>query len=354
MLMTTTMNGTTATSTTNSNIGGNEIPPLAVLCTSRGACNYQEDRTLVCTLPDESGGGRVYGVFDGHGGEKAAQYCVKHFSTVLSSQDTVQTDIPSALVSTYKRLDKKFLKKLEDSGTTAVVAVWRSGTLYVANAGDSRCILCRGTNTVPLSNDHKPADPIEKKRIKKAGHMLVVDTALVAGQRVKVDRIDGVLACARSIGDGDFKDCFGEPPESQAVSCIPDVETVPLSPADRFIVVACDGLYDVMTNEEIVDFVRNRLPDACMPTLNEAQGVVDALVDYAVEDRQSTDNTTALLVVFPTYDFETGGPTTGAPVEATNGERHEEEEEEEGGSDGGKNIGDSTTADGVDKLEEGR
>lgn len=79
------------------------------------------------------------------------------------------------------------------AGCTAVVAVVHGSKLYVANAGDSRCVLCRGKETVSLTEDHKPTNPDEERRIKAAGGF------------VSEGRINGGLNLSRAIGDMNYK-----------------------------------------------------------------------------------------------------------------------------------------------------
>ncbi|RDD43318.1 Protein phosphatase 1G [Trichoplax sp. H2] len=134
------------------------------------------------------------------------------------------------------------------SGTTAVVAVIHKDELIVANAGDSRCILCRNGVALPMSLDHKPTDSPEKERI------------LGAGGKIIDGRINQGLNLSRAIGDHMYK---GNPEKSsieQMVIAKPDIVSLKLEPSDEFVVLACDGIWDCMSNQEVVDFIRVRLP----------------------------------------------------------------------------------------------
>ena len=134
------------------------------------------------------------------------------------------------------------------AGCTSVVAVVLGGTLYVANAGDSRAVLCRaGGKATDMSVDHKPTLEGEKARI------------LAAGGFVADGRVKGSLALSRAIGDIGFKQTPGIGPEAQMVTALPDVRVEPLRQGDEFLVLACDGIWDVMTSQQVVDFVRERL-----------------------------------------------------------------------------------------------
>jgi serine/threonine protein phosphatase PrpC len=134
------------------------------------------------------------------------------------------------------------------AGCTAVCAMVRDGDLIVANAGDSRCVLSRSGQAVALTQDHKPMDPEEYDRIIKAGGF------------VADGRVNGSLNLSRALGDLEYKQSKDLPPEAQMVTAFPEIRREKLQPgADEFLILACDGIWDVLTNQEAVDFVRERL-----------------------------------------------------------------------------------------------
>ena len=108
----------------------------------------------------------------------------------------------------------------------------RNDTIYCANAGDSRAVICNRGNAENLSEDHKPEDKKEKDRIYKAG------------STVTEGRVDGNLNLSRSIGDLKHKQVPGLPPSEQPITCVPDVKTRKITDGDEFIVVACDGIWE--------------------------------------------------------------------------------------------------------------
>lgn len=138
----------------------------------------------------------------------------------------------------------------KDSGTTAVVALLNKHNLYVANAGDSRCVICRNRNAFDMSEDHKPEDPEELSRIKAAG-------GYVAGGRV-----NGGLNLSRAIGDHCYKLNENFDLENQIISAMPDVKKVTLQKGDQFMVLACDGIWNTLSSQEVVDFVLAKLEDS--------------------------------------------------------------------------------------------
>ena len=141
-----------------------------------------------------------------------------------------------------------------ESGCTAIVAVldWRNvaeggrGELVVANVGDSRCVLSRGGKAVAMSEDHKPENAEEARRIAAAGGFVVNG------------RVNGNLNLSRAFGDAEYKQRRDLPPEAQIVTVAPDVRAVALERGDDFFLLACDGIWDVMSCQEAVDFVRER------------------------------------------------------------------------------------------------
>ncbi|PPD90591.1 hypothetical protein GOBAR_DD12476 [Gossypium barbadense] len=132
-------------------------------------------------------------------------------------------------------------------GSTACVAVIRNKQLIVANAGDSRCVISRKGQAYNLSKDHKPELELEKDRILKAGGF------------IQVGRINGSLNLARAIGDAEFKQNKTLPAEKQIVTANPDINAVELCDDDEFLVLACDGIWDCMSSQQLVDYVREQL-----------------------------------------------------------------------------------------------
>lgn len=139
------------------------------------------------------------------------------------------------------------------AGCTAVCALIRNDELIVANAGDSRCVLSRGGKAVALTEDHKPMNEEEFSRITKAGGF------------VADGRVNGSLNLSRALGDLEYKQVKSLPPEEQMVTANPEIRSIQLESDDEFLILACDGIWDVLSNQEAVDFVRERLLDGKSP-----------------------------------------------------------------------------------------
>ncbi|KAM7282465.1 integrin-linked kinase-associated serine/threonine phosphatase 2C [Ixodes scapularis] len=242
-----------------------------------------------------------YGVFDGHNGcrasRHAAQYLHRHLAARFPKGDMehVEKEIKRSIMESFKKTDEDFLRRAGSckpswkDGTTAVTVVAINNTLYIANLGDSKAILCRYSAatqkhiSVPLSKDHTPTEYAERMRIQKAGG------------HVRDGRVLGVLEVSRSIGDGQYKRC--------GVSCLPDVMRCQLTEADRFLVLACDGLWKVFTSDQVIAAVLSVLEDDSLVAEGDEKRLLELryeaacnkLVNEAVR-KLSGDNVTVVIV----------------------------------------------------------
>lgn len=177
------------------------------------------------------------------------------YSSVYSSTFSGETtnrdrEIKKCMTEAYKKTDDEFLQEASKAspvwkdGSTAVTALVMDDVLYVANLGDSKALLCRCSDdgkisVVSLSKDHSPSQYEERMRIQKAGG------------NVREGRVLGVLEVSRSIGDGRFKRC--------GVSCVPDVMRCTITDNDRFLLLACDGLWKGFSVDSALKFIKNIL-----------------------------------------------------------------------------------------------
>jgi len=241
-----------------------------------------EDRhSTILNLADNI---HLFGVYDGHGGTEGAEFCEKKLHKAILKEENFKTNIKQAIYNGFLKTDAKFLEVCQmnvlEAGATVNVCVITPTTIYVANAGDCRCILAtKNGKTIPLSVDHKPTDALELKRIETAGYY------------VEDKRVDGRLAVSRAIGDVDFKQTYGLGQAEQAVTCAPEITEHNRSENDDFIIIACDGLWDVMTNEEATTFVRERRTQEHGDLRIVAQQLAENAVDIG-----STDNVTSLII----------------------------------------------------------
>ncbi|MCJ1358580.1 MAG: Protein phosphatase 2C 1 [Icmadophila ericetorum] len=281
-----------------------------------------------------------FAIFDGHAGTFAADWCGKKLHVLLEDiiRKNPNSPIPELLDQTFTTVDQQLDKlPLKNSGCTAICAVLRwedripnpqsatgsiaiapataavmkaaseanssngpaesskltpemnaavsassSGTalpklqeaasrqrvLYTANVGDARIVLCRNGKALRLSYDHKGSDENEGKRITNAGGLILNN------------RVNGVLAVTRALGDAYMKDLVTGHPYT--------TETVIQADIDEFLILACDGLWDVCSDQEAVDLIRHT---------HDPQVASKQLVDYAL-GRFSTDNLSCMVVRF--------------------------------------------------------
>ena len=209
-------------------------------------------------------GGRFAAVFDGHGGGGVSQYLKKHLygyvTTYLKEAHEAQadhTDVPkisslvAALRRSFQRVEDEVVQdnRLQYQGSTAVAVMLHEMSdghrcLVSANVGDSRAILSRHGRAVDLTRDHKPNEDREKQRILSMGEEIEWDSL------AKVHRVRN-LSLSRAIGDRYAKPVVTAEVEIQKYMV--DEEK------DEFILLASDGLWDVMTSQEVVSYVHRRM-----------------------------------------------------------------------------------------------
>lgn len=177
-----------------------------------------------------------------------------------------------------------------DSGCTAVVALLRDNKhLYVANAGDSRCVVCRDGKAVDMSVDHKPEDDSERERIEKAG-----------GHVTKEGRVNNGLNLSRAIGDHSYKQTKNLSLSEQMITSLPDLRTLDIDPSiDKFMVLACDGIWNFMSSQEVCDYILERL-DANYSKLSQIceELFMHCLAPDSEGDGTGCDNMTCIIVTF--------------------------------------------------------
>ncbi|KAI1287634.1 putative protein phosphatase [Halotydeus destructor] len=181
----------------------------------------------------------------------------------------------------------------KDSGCTAVVALLDGNELYVANAGDSRCVVSRSGEAIDMSIDHKPEDDIEQDRITRAGGQVTAD-----------GRVNGGLNLSRAIGDHAYKINSKLPLREQMITALPDIKKLTISPSDEFMVLACDGIWNSLTSQQVVDYVRPKVRDN-----KPLSAICDDLFRACLApnthgDGTGCDNMTCIIVTFG-HDIKT-------------------------------------------------
>lgn len=237
-------------------------------------------------------------LLDGHRGSEAATFgataLAKEIGTGVKNKRLPSTRSIQQGFRTVDNCLRKHLSSQESkSGSTVVGALVAqtddgSYTAKLVNCGDSRGVVIKDPNEETIDKDyvletvdHKPNSPTERKRIKAAG-------GEVRGGRCP--RVDGRLAVSRSIGDFEFKADRGRKANEQKVSCDPDVYEVECLRAGSILLLACDGVWDVMSTDEVAGLVREQLKEDGNIGSVAAQLIQESL------DRGSTDNLSVLIV----------------------------------------------------------
>ncbi|XP_071832861.1 protein phosphatase 1B-like isoform X2 [Apostichopus japonicus] len=252
----------------------------------------EDAHSTVIGLP---GGGlsgwSFFSVYDGHAGSKVARYCSENLLPEIISKLDLDEDAgspPPPTVESVKQgirngflsIDQKMKDKFTDdkSGTTVVGVIISPTHLFFINCGDSRGILVRDNGVEFHTDDHKPSKPVERDRIHKAGGT------------VMISRVNGSLAVSRALGDYEYKNAPDRNATEQLVSPEPEVTVMERSAKDEFIVLACDGVWDVMSNEATFEFIQSRLQ-----LTDDLEEVCNQVIDTSLH-KGSRDNMSIVLV----------------------------------------------------------
>lgn len=248
----------------------------------RGWRPTMEDSHLATVLNHGSTIG-VFAVFDGHGGSEVSAIVPELFLKLLSERlgrlvasTSAGQDLKTILFETVEATDSallggplgvgnllslQWLHPFRGVGSTSCIAALdvSSKQIVVANTGDSRAILCRGGEAIALSTDHKPEDTEEFIRISKAGGRVV--------RTGPCYRIDGGLNLSRALGDYHYKANASLSMADQKIVATPSVvvQSWEVEAEDEFLIVACDGLFERMSRQDVVDHVRSGLADGQVP-----------------------------------------------------------------------------------------
>lgn len=230
----------------------------------------------------------IFCVFDGHGGKGVSKYLKqnlpdfftkKYKKNIFIQPETFTKYIYQVYDLLQSELIKKHPKIAIESGSTACVIIHyydvkgKKNILWTINVGDSRAVLSNNNNmAVQLTKDHKPNSPDEKKRIEQLGGKLVFDGCDW--------RIKG-LSLSRAIGDIECK---------PFVTHVPNINFTKLSLQDKFIIIACDGVWDVINNQDAIDFIQNLIDNTKNKKINYAKELCEHCYNLG-----SLDNITVII-----------------------------------------------------------
>ncbi|KAL1827522.1 hypothetical protein ACET3Z_005934 [Daucus carota] len=260
-----------------------------------------------CSKEDgDSSGFHYFGVYDGHGCSHVSKRCKERLHELIREElegkvALEPTEWQEALRRSFSRMDNEVITKKEavvlatgcrcqlpspesDAvGSTAVVAIVTPEKIVVANCGDSRAVLCRKGKAIPLSRDHKPDRPDELSRIEAAGGRVIYWDG---------PRVLGVLAMSRAIGDKYLK---------PYVSCEPEVTIINRTADDECLILASDGLWDMVSNQTACGVARMCL-DGKVPLPANHSGSGEPCADASLLltklafVRRSSDNVSVVVI----------------------------------------------------------
>lgn len=262
----------------------------AVFATS-GHRRYMED--FFIRIENDSGIG-IYAIFDGHGGPHSSKFAATFFPEKIGDEIKLFASDPEYSIYeknselNFKLMLANLIAEAEDnlknattnydhkSGTTCLLVVAEESKLTVANLGDSRAVMCNFDGAaIILTVDHKPDNPEEKQRIERAGGVI---------ENYGACRVNG-LAMSRSLGD------YNRKLDKNIIIAEPDISTVYLDEYHpKFMILASDGIWDVISSEEAVDFIKARY-------LEQEDFGANDLAEHAMH-LGSRDNITVIIVVF--------------------------------------------------------
>lgn len=262
------------------------------ICEMQGWRNEMEDSNCVFKSESEHDEWSFFAVFDGHGGSYISKISAEYLwgqiyqemtESSLKARSDYKNSIfrlnslsPEEIISCIKNgfytFDRKLFEKVktlnyeDKSGTTVVAALITINHIYLINCGDSRGILVRDNHIELNTYDHKPTQLKERQRIQNAGGL------------VALNRVNGGLATSRGLGDFDYKNIPNLEQNKQFVTCEPDIYFAKRSLNDRFLVLACDGIWDVMDNESVKSLVDQKLQNFNVNYANSIELITEDLI----------------------------------------------------------------------------
>jgi protein phosphatase 1L len=296
----------------------------------QGGRPTMEDHTAISGGTDTSPP-TFFGVFDGHLGNAAADFAAKNLFDNLLKNPLLQSNPAAAMIQAYEQTDDDIVKlkkadsSLDCSGTTAVSAFFSdgaSGTVYIANTGDSRAVMSASGKVVLTTKCHKPNEEKERDRIENMGGSVYFDNTW------RVAR----LAMSRALGDRNLK--------RVGLIATPDVYARTLTGEEDFIIIASDGLWDVFSSEEAVDFVFAEIKSRETPrtapsaeakasdevsdslTNKDATSIAQALAEKALKEGSAKNvyDNVSVIIVFLKHKWATLLASANTRIEAARAE----------------------------------
>lgn len=228
----------------------------------------------------------IFCLYDGHGGDTVSNYLKDNMHLYFIDSDVYYPlnieYITKICDKIQNDLKKKFYKKVLECGSTCIISIYykKNNIKYIQtiNIGDCRSIINSGNDIIQITNDHRPDSTEERKRISKLGGTIVND-----GNDWRIKD----LSVSRAFGDVN-----AEP----YVVPKPDLYNYKMNGNEKYMVIACDGLWDYMSNLEVITFIEYNL----IHNFKNKQkfNIADYLAEYAINTKKSYDNVSIIIIFF--------------------------------------------------------
>ena len=257
-----------------------------------------------------------FGVYDGHGGSGCSLYLKNNLHKLVKnfSKDSIKEAI--------NEIEERFLKnealdskgELKDqSGSCGIMAMIQKNKCIIANVGDSRLIIFKNKELSFCTEDHKPGTKLEKERITKAGGKVYQTPSLFPlyqnGKEIEIPWrvLPGRLSVSRTFGDIEAKDPKFEGNKNVVVA-LPDITEIELSEEYNLIVLGCDGIFDVLSNEEILECVKivlkeKKIKDIKEINISELCGHFASMIIKSALAKDSFDNVSCIVIAINIGDL---------------------------------------------------
>ena len=258
-----------------------------------------------------------FGVYDGHGGSGCSLYLKNNLHKFIKnfSKEAINEAINISEEKFLKNeaLDEKGEIK-DQSGSCGIMAMIQKNKCIIANVGDSRLVIYKKNSVFFSTEDHKPGSNIEKERITKAGGKIYQTPSLFPlyqnGKEIDIPWrvLPGRLSVSRTFGDVEAKnEKFGG--NKNVVVAMPDITEIDLNEEFNLIILGCDGIFDVLSNEEILECIKIVLKEKKINEINENVNISELCGDFAEMiiksslAKDSFDNVSCIVIAINIKDL---------------------------------------------------
>jgi len=278
--------------------------------------NYRDYNEDIITATKILGDIYFFAVYDGHGGNGCSLYLKENLHKYIKnfSKESINDAINITENSFMKEraLDINGLVN-DHSGSCGIMALINKNKLIIANIGDSRLILFKKSSLFFITEDHKPNSPKEKERIEKAGGSIYQSPTFIPiyqnGKKIEIPwRVNpGRLSVSRTFGDVEAKNGYLGGMQNIVVA-LPDITEIELDEDFSFLVIGCDGIFDVLTNEQILECVKIVIKEKKIENwedvnISELCGDIADMIIKSSLALDSFDNVSCIVIIFNLKDL---------------------------------------------------